>query len=77
MRLDQTPVTIVGGKNYARLTQQAPCCFTCVVGSTPFEDLERNAFHSEEMLEEMPCEAYDNREFEVDGTVEYEEEDEA
>ena len=40
---------------YTRLTKQAAGRMTATIGSTPYEDLERGEFHSEE-LELLPCE---------------------
>jgi hypothetical protein len=40
---------------YTRLTQQAAARMTGVIGSTAFDDLERGAFHTEE-LELLPSE---------------------
>ena len=55
---------------YTRLTQQAAARMTGVIGSTPFDDLERGAFHTEE-LEMLPSEM--DVAPELDGDDEFEE----
>ena len=55
---------------YTRLTQQAAARMTGVIGSTPFDDLERGAFHTEE-IEMLPSEM--DVAPELDGDDEFEE----
>ena len=54
---------------YTRLTQQAAARMTGVIGSTPFDDLERGAFHTEE-LEMLPSEMDVTPEFDGDDDIE-------
>ena len=54
---------------YTRLTQQAAARMTGVIGSTPFDDLERGAFHTEE-LEMLPSEMDVAPEFDGDDELE-------
>ena len=62
---------------YARLTKQAALQVSAVVGSTAFNDTERNAFVSEELeLTQQELSAFNGVEFPVDDEDDYASEDE-